>query len=54
VSVDVSQRSFQDNSSPYSQAQVWSPQPQSDPTADSEPKVVTATRASLGVLDAYA
>jgi flagellar hook-length control protein FliK len=55
VSVDVSQRSFQDNSSPYSQAQVWTPQAQSDaPAIGSEPVHRTATRASLGVLDAYA
>jgi flagellar hook-length control protein FliK len=55
VSVDVSQRSFQDNSSPYSQAQVWTPQPQSDTAAiGSEPAPKTATRASLGALDAYA
>jgi flagellar hook-length control protein FliK len=57
VSVDVSQRSFQDNSSPYSQAQVWTPQPQSDSEAagtESRVTATAATRASLGALDAYA
>jgi flagellar hook-length control protein FliK len=55
VSVDVSQRSFQDSSSPYSQAQVWTPPAQSDATEVGGQPVLTApSRVSLGVVDAYA
>jgi flagellar hook-length control protein FliK len=52
VSVDVSQRSFQDGS-PYAQTRAWTPPSASDSpmTMDEAP---AAARAPLGMLDAYA
>jgi flagellar hook-length control protein FliK len=54
VSVDVSQRSFQDGT-PYSRSQTWTPASGSESATSSSPDAgVVATRSSLGMLDAYA
>jgi flagellar hook-length control protein FliK len=53
VSVDVSQRSFQDGS-PYAQSRPWTPSSESDDTVSAADVSVAAARAPLGMLDAYA
>jgi len=53
VSVDVSQRSFQDGS-PYAQSRPWTPSSEPDDAATAADVTVAATRAPLGMLDAYA
>jgi hypothetical protein len=56
VSVDVSQRSFQERS-PYPQTQAWTPpaDAESDSAATAAAGVVARTRSSsLGGVDAYA
>jgi flagellar hook-length control protein FliK len=52
VSVDVSQRSFQDGS-PYAQTRPWTPPSASDSTMTMA-EAPAAARAPLGMLDAYA
>ncbi len=53
VSVDVSQRSFQDGS-PYAQSRPWTPSAESDDAAAPADLPVAGARAPVGVLDAYA